>query len=179
MGSLAQKKESVQALQEKLKDSSIALVLDYRGLSVHEMTTMRRELYKNDADLTVAKNTLLKRAIKGTEMEPLSEALQGPTAIAIGRADQVVPVKILKEYLKKNKKQNELRGGFLDGKFLSAKEVEALADLPSFDELRAKLVGGIASPLNGIVAALSSPQRALVSGLDQLAEQKQQQEQLL
>ncbi len=175
MGTLAQKQKTVAELQETLQDTKVSLVVDYRGLSVKEMTEIRRELYKEDALLTITKNTLLKRALEGNDMAAITDLLAGPTALALGRGDQVAPVKIIKEYFKKNKKTNEIRGGFLDGKLLSSEEVETLSKLPSLDELRAKLVGGIASPLNGLVASLSSPQRALVSGLDQLAKQKEQQ----
>ncbi len=176
MGALAQKQETVKELQDTLQGTKVALVVDYRGLSVKEMTEIRRALYQEEALLTVAKNTMLKRAVEGGDLAVLSDLLKGPTALAVGRGDQVAPVKIIKEYFKKNKKENEIRGGFLDGKLLSPDEIETLSKLPSFDELRAQLVGGIASPLNGLVASLSSPQRALVSGLDQLAKQKQQQE---
>ncbi len=176
MGGLAKKQDTVQQIRAELDGATITLVVDYRGLSVAEITALRQELYKNNTRLTVMKNTLVRRAIEGSELEALGEFLKGPTALAVGKADQVAPVKILKDYFKKNKKANEIRGGVMDGKALSASEVITLSELPSFDELRAKLVGGIASPLNGIVASLSGPQRALANVLDQLAKQKQQQE---
>lgn len=176
MGALPKKKELVKQLKEEVSDVSIALVVDYRGLTTAEMTEIRRELYKNDAKLSVVKNTLMKRAVDGTELSSLSDVLEGPTALAIGKGDQIAPVKILKEFFKKNKKENEVRGGFMDGQFLSPSQINDLANLPSFDELRGKLVGGIASPLNGIVAAISGPQRGLVNVLDQFAKQKQQSE---
>lgn len=175
MGALPKKKEVVAKLTEDVNKLQVAVVFDYRGLSVAEITTLRRELYKNDAKLTVAKNTLLKRAIAGTALEAINPYLKGPTALLIGNGDQVAPVKVIKEYLKKNKKTNELRGGYLDGKALSSAEVDQLASLPSFDELRAKLLGGIASPGNSLVAAISGPQRALVNVLDQYSKQKAQQ----
>jgi large subunit ribosomal protein L10 len=116
----------------------------------------------------------VRRAIQGTQYEVIGEFLKGPTAIALGTADQVKPVKILRDYLKKIKKDkdNEIRGGYLDGKALSEKEVAALAALPPIEELRGKLLSGIASPLNGLVASLNGPQRALVNVLDQYAKTK-------
>jgi len=176
VGALPKKKELVEQLKKDVSGLTIALVLDYRGLTTAELTDIRRALYKNDAKLSVAKNTLLKRVVDGTEMAGLSEVLKGPTALAVGKADQIAPIKILTEYLKKNKKENEIRGGFMDGQLLDAKQVNDLANLPSLDELRGKLVGGIASPLNGIVAAISGPQRGLVNVLDQFAKHKQQSE---
>ena len=85
MGALPKKKETVKQLKQEVSDVSIALVLDYRGLTTGEMTNIRQELYKNDAKLSVVKNTLMKRAVEGTDMAALSDILQGPTALAIGK----------------------------------------------------------------------------------------------
>jgi len=175
VGKLAQKQETVAQLKHELDQATVAVVADYRGLTVAELTQLRRELYKEKAKFMVGKNTLTKHAVKDGSMKVIGEFLKGPTALLIGRADQVTPVKILTEFLKKNKKENEIRGGYLDGKLLSAAEVDQLSKLPSIDELRGKLVGAINSPLSGIVAAVSSPQRGLVNVLDQYAKQLQQQ----
>jgi large subunit ribosomal protein L10 len=174
VGKLAQKQNTVQQLKQDLDQATVAVVTDYRGLTVAELTLLRRELYAQQAKFMVGKNTLTKHAIKDSAKEVLGEYLKGPTALLIGRADQVAPVKILSEFLKKNKKDNEIRGGFLEGKLLSAAEVDQLSKLPSLDELRGKLVGAINSPLSGIVAAISSPQRGLVNVLDQYAKRLQQ-----
>ncbi len=173
MGALPRKQETLASLQKDLEAATVAYVVDYRGLTVSNLKEIRRELLKNNAKLTVAKNTLVRRAIENTAMSAMGPYLKGPTALALGMGDQVAPIKIIKEYFKKNKKENEVRGGALDGKPLSAQEVEALTKLPPLEELRAKLVGGIAYPTTGLVAALSGPQRALVQVLDQYAKQKQ------
>jgi large subunit ribosomal protein L10 len=174
VGKLAQKQKTASELQADLSQATVAVVADYRGLTVAELTQLRRELYKEKAQFTVAKNTLTKHAIKDSDKKVLEAYLKGPTALLIGRADQVTPVKILTEFLKKNKKDNEIRGGFLDGKLLSPAEVDQLAKLPPIEELRGKLVGAINSPLSGIVAALSSPQRGLVNVLDQYTKRLQE-----
>jgi len=174
VGKLAQKKETVAQLKAELDKATIAVVADYRGLSVAELTELRRELYKENARFTVAKNTLTKHALQDSDKAVLNSVLKGPTAIVIGLADQVAPVKILTTFLAKNKKDNEIRGGFLDGKLLSRAEVEQLAKLPPLEELRGQLVGAINSPLAGIVAAISSPQRGLVNVLDQYAKRLQE-----
>ncbi len=174
MGKLAQKKETADKLKADLSQATIAVVADYRGLTVSELTQLRRELYKEQAQFTVAKNTLAIHATKDTSLEALQSTLKGPTALLIGRADQVAPVKILTEFFKKNKKSNQIRGGVLDSKFLSPAEVDQLAKLPPIDELRGMLVGAINSPLSGIVAALSSPQRGLVNVLDQYSKRLQE-----
>jgi len=174
VGKLAQKQNTVKQLKHDLDQATVAVVTDYRGLTVAELTLLRRELYAQQAKFMVGKNTLTKHALKDSPQEVLGEYLKGPTALLIGRADQVTPVKILAEFLKKNKKENEIRGGFLDGKLLSAAEVDQLSKLPSIDELRGKLVGAINSPLSGIVAAISGPQRGLVNVLDQYAKRLQE-----
>lgn len=174
MGALPKKKTKVQSLREQIRGASVSVVLDYRGLTVAQMNHLRAELSKSDATLTVAKNTLLQRALEDNPMVAIAPMLKGPTALVVGTADQVAPVKTLQDYLKKNKKDNEIRGGYLEGKALSAKDVDDLAKLPPLNELRAKLLGGIASPMNGLVAALVGPHRALANVLDQIASQKQQ-----
>ncbi|MBK8190793.1 MAG: 50S ribosomal protein L10 [Vampirovibrionales bacterium] len=174
MGALPRKKQTVAELRDKVSDVQVAVVLDYRGLTVAQINQLRAELSKTNATLTVAKNTLMKRAVEGDALAAIEPLLKGPTALVVGNADQVAPVKTLQDYLKKNKKENEIRGGYLEGKALSAKEVDELAKLPPLDELRAKLLGGIASPMNGLVAALIGPHRALANVLDQVASQKQQ-----
>jgi large subunit ribosomal protein L10 len=173
VGKLAQKQATVEELKAELSQATVAVVADYRGLTVADLTQLRRELYKLQATFTVAKNTLARHAIKDTDNQGLDGYLKGPTALLVGRADQVAPVKVLTEFLKKNKKPNEIRGGCLDGKLLSQAEVEQLAKLPPLEELRGQLVGAINSPLSGIVSAISSSQRGLVNVLDQYAKQKQ------
>jgi large subunit ribosomal protein L10 len=175
VGKLAQKQETVSRLKQELDKATVAVIADYRGLTVAELTQLRRELYPLDASFTVAKNTLTKHAIQGSQTEVLGSYLKGPTALLIGRGDQVAPVKALVKFLGANKKPNEIRGGYLDGKLLSRAEVEQLAQLPPIEELRGKLVGVINSPLSGLVSAISSPQRGLVNVLDQYAKRLQEQ----
>lgn len=177
VGGLAQKQETVEALKAEIGVSNAAFVMDYRGLTVAELTELRRSLYQEGAKLTVAKNTLMRRAVQGTSWSVLATHLKGPSAIAFSTQDQVKPAKILFEFLKKNKKTNSIPVGYLDGKVLSASEVEALSKLPPIEELRAKLVGGIAYPVNSLVMAISGPQRSLVNVLDQFAKLKQSQAQ--
>ncbi|MDH4380018.1 MAG: 50S ribosomal protein L10 [Vampirovibrionales bacterium] len=175
MGALPQKKEAVVVIEESLNKASVAYVFDYRGLTVAEITKLRRKLYKTDAVLIVTKNTLLRRAITGTNKEAMMPFLAGPTAILYGYGDQVAPLKAMKEFLKETKKEkdNVIRGGVLDGAALSPADVDQLAKLPSREVLLAQLVGGIASPSRGLVAAISGPQRSLVNVLDQFAQKQQ------
>lgn len=176
MGALESKKVKVEEVKQALEGNTLTLVVDYRGLTVAEIKELRDDLRKQDARLHVFKNTLIRRAIDGTEMEAMADVLKGPTALALTQGDQVQPVKVLKAFFKKYKKENIIRGGFMDGKALTPDTISQLSDLPSLDELRAKLVGALASPMNRLVAALVSPHRNLASVLDQVAKQKQQSE---
>jgi large subunit ribosomal protein L10 len=177
---LVQKKEKetkqvvMGQLTATLNKAAIAVVMDYRGLSVADMSVLRKLLHPLQATFTVAKNTLARRVFKDAGQTDVAEALKGPTALLVGRSDQVAPLKAVLEFLKKAKKtDNKVRGGVLDGQFLTAVQVGELADLPPLIELRGKLLGGIASPLSGTVAALSSPQRSLVTVLSKFAELQQ------
>jgi large subunit ribosomal protein L10 len=175
MAGLAKKQGTVQALQETLKEAQVAVVVNYSGLTVAEVTRLRRELRNDQAQFSVVKNTLMKRAIADTPVAVLSDNLKGPSAILFGMSDQVAPIKTYTRVLKELKKDkvNTFQAGYMDGQLLSRTEVEQLASLPPLNELRAKLLGGIASPMNGLVASIIGPHRALVSVLDQLAQKKQ------
>jgi large subunit ribosomal protein L10 len=151
---------------ESLQKAKVAVVAEYRGLSVAQLSALRADLFKQDACFTVVKNTLMKRAIKGTDGAALEPLFEGPMAVLFGFGDEVPPVKTLKDFLNKSK-IGEIKGGYIGSQLLSKQEALALADLPSLDELRAKLLGVINSPLVGIVGAISSQQRGLVNVLDQ------------
>jgi large subunit ribosomal protein L10 len=168
----SKKTETIESLTHLLDKAAIALVVNYRGMSVAELTQLRRELRQNQARFTVAKNTLARRSVANKPgASDFMPSLKGPTALLVGMGDQVAPLKTYKKFLKdiKKDKQFEIRAGWLDGQALSAEDVDRLAELPPLEELRAQLLGGIASPLNGLVAALSGPQRSLVNVLDQYA----------
>jgi large subunit ribosomal protein L10 len=172
----ANKKVVMGQLSATLDGAAIAVVMDYRGLSVADMSGLRNILHPLQATFTVAKNTLARRVFKDAGQTDVAEALKGPTALLVGRSDQVAALKAALKFLKEAKKtDNKVRGGVLDGQFITAVQVAELADLPPLIELRGKLLGGIASPLSGTVAALSSPQRSLVTVLSKFAERQQSQ----
>ena len=132
MVTLAQKQERVVQLSDQLSRSKVAIVSDYRGLSVKELTELRRKVQEVGGDVTVAKNTLIRRVINDTEgMPAIDEILQGPTALVVGYEDPVAPVKALMDFLKANKKEQEVRGGILDGKAVNIDEIKQIATLPS------------------------------------------------
>lgn len=171
MSTKAFKQEKIEAMKEKFAKAKVAVVTEYRGLTVEEITKLRRNLQKEDSDYMVTKNTLAKVASKGTQYETLTETLKGPVAIAFGFKDEVAPAKIVTKFIKEVKKGVIVSAG-LDGKVLDAKETEKLANLPSKEELYAKMLGSINSPASGIVGAVNAVMSGLVRAMDQVAKQK-------
>ena len=171
MSTKAFKQEKIDAYKSNLEKATVAVVTNYTGLTVEEITNLRRELQKNDADYTVTKNTLAKIAIKGTKFEALEEVLKGSTAIAFGFSDQVAPAKILKKFIQDTDKC-EMLAAVLDGKLLNAKETEALASLPSKEEIYAKMLGCVNSPATGVVGSINAVMSSLVRAIDAVRQQK-------
>ena len=172
MSTKAFKQEKIEQMKENFAKAKVAVVTEYRGLTVEEITKLRRALQKENSDYMVTKNTLAKVAAKGTQFEVLEEVLKGPVAIAFGFADEVAPAKVLKKFIKEAKK-GQVIAAALDGKLLDAKETEVLADLPSKEELYAKMLGCINSPATGIAGAVNAVMSGLVRAMDQVAKQKQ------
>lgn len=171
MSTKAFKQEKIEAMKENFAKAKVAVVTEYRGLTVEEITKLRRALQKENSDYMVTKNTLAKVASKGTEFEVLADVLKGPVAIAFGFADEVAPAKVLTKFIKEAKK-GQIIAAALDGKLLDAKETAVLADLPSKEELYAKMLGSINSPATGIVGAVNAVMSGLVRAMDQVAKQK-------
>ena len=171
MSTKAFKQEKIEQMKENFAKAKVAVVTEYRGLTVEEITKLRRALQKENSDYMVTKNTLAKVAAKGTQFEVLEEVLKGPVAIAFGFADEVAPAKVLKKFIKEAKK-GQVIAAALDGKLLDAKETEVLADLPSKEELYAKMLGCINSPATGIAGAVNAVMSGLVRAMDQVAKQK-------
>ena len=171
MATKEQKNQKIAEIKESFAKAQVAIVSDPTGLSVEEITTLRRQLQKEGADYTVVKNTLAIKAIEGTEYECMSDLLKGASAIAFGFNDQVAPAKILSNFVKEVEKA-EVKGGAMDGKVLSVDEVKALAKLPSKEELYAKMLGCINSPATGIAGCVNGVMSALVRAIDQVRQQK-------
>ena len=172
MATKAFKSEKVDAIKAKIEKAQVAIVTEYKGLSVEEITNLRRSLQKEGGDYMVTKNTLAKLAVKGTDYEVLTETFKGPIGLAFGFEDQVSPAKAVAKFIKDTKK-GVILGAALDGKLLSAAETEALAKLPSKEELIAKILGSINSPASGIAnsvnAVMSQLTRAMAAVRDQKA----------
>ena len=171
MATKAFKSNKIEEIKAKIAKAQVAIVTEYRGLSVEEITKLRRELQKEDGDYMVTKNTLAKIAVKGTEFEVLTDAFKGPIALAFGFKDQVSPAKIMSEFIKKAKK-GEIIAAALDGKLFSAAEAKALANLPSREELYAKMLGCINSLASGIANSTNAVITSLVRAVDAVREKK-------
>jgi large subunit ribosomal protein L10 len=140
----------------------MAVATEYRGMTMAELTDLRRSLRKAGVEFHVVKNTLARIAAEQAGNPALKEILTGPSALAIGGEDQVAPAKALNDYVRANPRTLlKVVGGVLDGKALTPAQVTALATLPSREELIAKMLGSMNSPIANLVGVLGGPVRAL------------------
>lgn len=144
------KKAVVAEIKEKLVAAKSVVLIDYRGLTVAEVTELRNQCRKAGVEYAVLKNTMVNLAAKEAGIEGLDEFLKGPTAVAFGMEDAVAPAKVLTEFIKKTKK-TEVKCGLLDGQILDAAGVEALAAIPSREVLIAKIMGSMMSAVSKFV----------------------------
>ena len=171
MSTKAFKQDKVSQMKEKIDKAQVAIVTDYKGYSVEEITKLRRALQKEGGDYMVTKNTLAKLAIKDTPYEVLAESLKGPIAIAFGFGDQVAPAKALSQFIKDTKK-GEILAAAMDGRLMSANEAKALATLPSKEEIYAKMLGCVNSPATGIVGSINAVMASLTRAVAAVRDQK-------
>ena len=171
MSTKAFKEDKVALIKEKVDKAQVAIITEYKGYSVEEITKLRRALQKVGGDYMVTKNTLAKIAIKGTPYEVLADSMKGPIALAFGFEDQVAPAKALSDFIKETKK-GEILGAVLDGKLMSAEEAKALATLPSKEEIYAKMLGCINSPASGIANSVNAVMSSLVRAIAAVRDQK-------
>ena len=172
----SEKERVVAELAERLRTSETLIVADYRGLTNSEINGLRTKLLEHGARFAVVKNTLTRRAAETAGADALLALLEGPSAIAFVESggDPVAVAKALADAATSTKVL-AIRGGVLEGKSLTAAEVESLAKLPPADVIRAQLVGAIVSPLTTIVALLAAPLRDLVGLIDARIEQLKEQ----
>jgi len=167
-----QKTEIVNALNETFSKAKFAVVADYCGLKVTELEKLRRNLRQSDGQIQVAKNTLLRLAVKGTPYEGLGDSFSGTTAVAVGFKEPVGPAKVLTSFASEFNAFT-IRSAVLDGKRLSADDVLALSKLPSREELLGKLLGTMAAVPTGFVRVLSAVPQKLLYALTAVKEQKE------
>lgn len=161
----AQKEETVQKLSEKFSRAKSVVFADYKGLTMKQLSDLRNKLADVDSEFTITKNTLVKRAILGVEME-------GSTATLFAYDDEVSPIKLLVKALK-DAGLGKVKAGFLGQDMLDEERILQLATLPTKDELRAKTVGVLVAPLQGMVSVLQGNLRNFVYALSEIQKQKQ------
>ncbi len=152
---LEAKKAQVAETVEVLKAAQTGILVDYRGLNVADDTELRNKLREANVKYFVIKNTLLSLATKEIGLDGLSEALHGPTALAVSTEDPVAPAKVLADYAKKNDKL-EIKAGFMDGAVMSLDEIKKLAATPSMETLIATMMGSLNAPVSNLVRLLQA-----------------------
>lgn len=165
------KVKKVEEIKNRFSHSVAAILTDYRGLNVTDITKLRKKLLEEEVEYKVVKNTLTRIALEDTDYN-LDEYLKGPTAIAFSNEDPVAPAKIIAEFAKTHK-DLEIKGGVVEGKVVSNEVIDKLAKLPTREELLAKAVGSIQAPLQGIVGVLNAPMRDFVGVLHAIQDKKE------
>lgn len=154
---LAGKKSYVEGVKEIIGASQGGVVFNYKGISVEEDTKLRKELREAGVHYEVIKNTMLKIAIKGTELEGLSDVLSGSTAVAVaGSEDPLAAARILNKFCEDSKGKYEIKGGYMDGEVLDVAGVKAIANLPNREGLLSMLLSALTGNLRGLACALDA-----------------------
>lgn len=166
------KVEAVADIKSKFQSSELVILADYRGVNVAEMTGLRRKLRDAGIEFRIVKNTLTRRATQELGLEELDTYLKGPTAVAYS-ADPVLPAKIFTE-VSRTLKTFKIKAGVLQGKVITNEEIKALADLPSREQLLAKVAGCFQAPIAGLVNVLAGNMRNLVYVLEAIRQQKEE-----
>lgn len=154
MAKVELKQPVVQEISEQIKDAQSVVLVDYRGLTVAEVTQLRKELREAGITYKVYKNTLMNFAFKGTDFESMSSLLEGPNAIAISKTDATAPARIIAKFAK-TAAALELKAGVVEGTFYDAEGIKAVAAVPSREELLSKFLGSIQSPITNFARVLN------------------------
>ena len=150
---LKQKEEAVNSLAAELKDASLVLLVDYRGITVENVTKLRKEVREANAEYKVIKNNIIKRALNANGESGLDNLLEGPTALITSKEDYLAPAKAIYNFTKKNDFY-KIKGGIIEGKVMTAEEIITIAKLPSRQELLAKLAGALLGNITKLAVAL-------------------------
>ena len=173
MGRTVEDKKAIVAnLKETLSESTLALVIEYQGLTVAEMTDLRRRLRPTGTVCKVTKNTLMGIAIEGEEKwQPMSELLKGSSAFLLVKEDFSGAIKAYQDFQKTSKK-TELRGGVMDGRLLKEPDVKVLGDLPSKEQLMAQIAGAINALATKIAVGINEVPSSLARALQAVADKE-------
>jgi len=160
-----QKAEQVEVLTDKLKKAKVAVLTDYRGLTVSQIQELRGKLRSGDVEYRVVKNTLARRAAEAAGVPALQKELEGPVAIAFGYDDLSLPSKLINEFVRTTRLKLDVKGGLVEGRVFSPDQVKQLADLPS-REVLLQLLGTLQSPVGQLVAIMQTPHQQLLGVLN-------------
>jgi large subunit ribosomal protein L10 len=149
---IEQKKQIVEEISTKFRESKSTIIVDYRGLSVGEVTELRKQLREAGVEFKVFKNTMTRRAVELAELTGLDDALTGPNAVAFSKDDVIAPAKILNEFAKKHEAL-EIKAGVIEGTVATVEEVKALAELPSREGLLSMLLSVLQAPIRNLALA--------------------------
>ncbi|MCI1926521.1 MAG: 50S ribosomal protein L10 [[Lactobacillus] timonensis] len=152
---IAKKAEIVKQTVELLNNAESAIVVDYRGLSVAEITDLRKQLRDADVHMHVIKNKVLDRAVEGTDYEDLRDTFVGPTAVAFSDEDPIAPAKILKKFADDHD-QLSIKGGFIEKEVKTLDEINTFATMPGRDELLSMLASALSDPMRKIARAVKA-----------------------
>ena len=155
---LQEKQAQVSELASKMKEAKLILLAEYRGINVADVTEMRSKLRKVNAQYSVLKNNITRRALAECKIEGLEEQLVGPVAVVMSNEDYLEPSKIIYEFSKENDFY-KIKGGVIDGKVVSAEEIITLAKLPSRQTLIAQLAGALLGNISKLAVVLDQVQK--------------------
>ncbi|HEY8642564.1 MAG TPA: 50S ribosomal protein L10 [Candidatus Dormibacteraeota bacterium] len=161
-----EKEQQVALLTEKLRKAKVAVLTDYRGLTVSQMEELRGRLRGGEVEYRVVKNTLARRAAVESGHDDFQQVLVGPVGIAFGYDDLGVPIKLLNEFVRSSRLKLEIVGGLVEGRVLNPDQLKQLADLPPREVLISMLAGTILSPIAQLASAINTPLAQLASALE-------------
>jgi len=150
---IALKGEEVNALVEKMKNTNSFVIVDYSGLTVEQVTKLRRELLENGCEFKVIKNNITKRAVEAAGYNELTESLIGPNAVAFSNEDSVSAAKVIYDFAKTNKAL-ELKVGVVDGEFMNNEKIKQIATIPTREVLLTMIAAGIMQPIKEVAIAI-------------------------
>jgi large subunit ribosomal protein L10 len=167
-----EKEQELAALKDKISRAKQIIIADHTGINVADITVLRRKLKESKSEFRVAKNTLLKLAIKDTEEEVLDKYFEGPTTIVFGYDDPGVPAKIIYDSIKESEKP-KFKAYYIDGQVYGIDFLKQIAELPPREVVIAQLIGTVEAPITNFIMVVEAASREFVATLDALAKSKE------
>lgn len=152
---IAKKAQLVEEVSTKFKEAASVIVVDYRGLTVEEVTNLRKQLRDANVEMKVIKNSILSRAAEAAGLEGMGEVFTGPTAVAFSNEDVVAPAKIMHDF-SKDAEALEIKGGVIEGSVSSVEDIKALAVLPSREGMLSMLLSVLQAPVRNVAYAINA-----------------------